>query len=116
MMSKEQYKVVMQVYLHLLENEKRGWDGLDDYMEYLDYLDNDQIHRESDVIYSHHSRGNVRCQQNHSKEKCFVPLIVEAVGAILELYKETGNMHEKNRYVLAYYLSMNQAQLILMEP
>lgn len=115
MISREQRKVVVQVYLHLLENEKRGWDGLDDYMEYLEYLDSDQLHREADVIYSYHKGHNVRCHQEHSKDKCLVPLLVESVGAILELYKETNNLHEKNRYIIEYYLAMNQAGMVLIE-
>lgn len=116
MIPKEEYKVVVKVYQHLLESEKRGWDGLDDYMECLEYLDNDQLHRESDVIYSYHKGATVRCQQDHAKEKCLVPLLIESVGSILELYKETNAMHEKHRYILEYYLAMNQSGLILMEP
>jgi hypothetical protein len=115
MMSDDQKKVVIQVYNHLLEKESRGWDGLDDYMDHLDYLDNDQLHREADVIHSIHAKGTVRCQQDHAREKCFIPLLVESAGAILELYKDTGNMHDKNRYILQYYLAMNQASMILME-
>lgn len=115
MMSPEQVKTVVQVYNHLLENEKRGWDGLDDYMDYLEYLDNDQLHREADIVYCNHSTGTVRCQQDHAREKCFIPIMVEAVGAILELYKETNNLHDKNRYILQYYLAMNQAQMILLD-
>ncbi len=115
MMSREQYKVVVQVYLHLLDNEKRGWDGLDDYMNYLEYLDNDQIHRESDVIYSYHKNVKVRCEDKHAESQCLLPLMVECVGVILELYKETNNLHQKNRYILEYYLSMNQAGMILVD-
>lgn len=116
MMTNDQRRVVVQVYTHFLENESRGWDGLDDYMDHLDYLDNDQLHREADMIYSIHVNGDARCQQEHAKEKCLIPLLIESVGAILDLYKETGNLHEKNRYVLQYYLAMNQASMILMEP
>ncbi len=113
MMTEEQRKIVVLVYTHLLDKEDRGWDGLDDCMDLLEYLDNDQLHREADVVHSVHSRGAVRCQQDHAKEKCFIPLLVESVGAILELYKETGSLHEKNRYILQYYLAMQQANMIL---
>lgn len=115
MMTSEQAKTVVQAYNHLIESEKRGWDALDDYLDYLDYLDNDQLHRESDVIYSKHSVGVAKCQQDHPKEKCFIPVMVDAVGAILELYKETGNLHEKNRYILQYYVAMTQADMIVAE-
>lgn len=115
MMTPEQRKVVVQAYNHLMESEKRGWDCLDDYIEYLGYLTDDQLFRESDVIFSYHERGTTRCKVDHPREKCFVPIIVEAAGAIIELYKETNNMHENNKYILQYYLAMNQAQMILME-
>lgn len=115
MMSPDQTKIVIQVYNHLIENEKRGWDGLDDYMDYLEYLDNDQLHREVDIIHSQHKVGLVRCHQNHAREKCFIPIMVDAVGSILELYKETGNLHEKNKYILQYYLAMNQANMIVLD-
>src|SRR5579864_4811848 len=109
MMSQEQRKIVLDVYNHLLESEKRGWDGLDNYVEFLDYLDNDQLHREADVIYSQHYNARVCCAQDHPPEQCFVPILVEAAGAILELYKESGNLHDRNKYILQYYIAMNQA-------
>lgn len=114
MMSPDQRRAVSEVYNHLLESERRGWDGLDDYIGMLEFLDNDQLHREADVIYEHHSKGTVRCHQDHSQDKCFIPVLVEAVGAILELYKDKGNMHDRNKYILQYYLAMNQTGLILM--
>lgn len=115
MMNSEQRKVVVSVYNHLLANETRGWDGLDDYIEYLDYLTDDQLHRECDVIHEIHSRGQVKCNVDHPKEKCFVPIMFDAVTAILELYKETNNLHPKNKYILQYYLAMQQADMIVVE-
>ena len=115
MMTEEQRKLVVQVYTHLLEKENRGWDGLDDYLSYLEYLDDDQIHREADVIYSQHQNCTVKCPQNHSTDKCLMPIMVESVGAIIELFKDTGNLHEKNRYILEYYLAMNQSGMILVD-
>ena len=114
-MNPEQRKVVTKVYNHLLESEKRGWDGLDDYIDYLEYLSDDQLHREADVIFEIHSRGRTKCQQDHPIENCFVPILVEAVSAILELYKETNSMHPKNKYILQYYLAMQQADMIVVE-
>jgi hypothetical protein len=114
MMSPEQRKIVTEVYNHLLESEKRGWDGLDDYINQLEFLSNDQLHREADVVYTYHENEVVRCSQDHAQEKCFIPVLVDAVAAILTLYKDKGNMHEKNKYILQYYLAMNQAGLILI--
>lgn len=117
MMTDDQRKSVLRAYDHLLskEKEKECWDGLDDCMWHLENLDDDQVHREADVIYCQHSHENARCKQEHPKEHCFIPLLVDAVGAILELYKETNNLHPKNRYILEYYLSMNQVELIIYE-
>src|SRR5579863_4030067 len=109
MMTPEQRKVVTQTYNHLLEREGRGWDGLDDLMNYLEHLDDDQLHREADVIYEKHKTGKVKCTQNHPIEDCFIPLLVDASSAILDLYKETNYMNHKSRYILQYYLAMQQA-------
>jgi hypothetical protein len=116
MMTPEQRKVVTQAYNHLMEKESRGWDGLDDSMYCLEYLDDDQLHREADVIHEHHVKGKVRCQQNHPIEHCFIPMLVDAATAILDLYKETSSMHPKNRYILQYYLAMQQVGMIVLEP
>lgn len=115
MMTPEQRKVVTQAYNHLLEKEARGWDGLDDCMDCLEYLDDDQLHREADVIHAQHTLGKVRCQQNHPIEHCFIPMLVDAASAILELYKETSSMHPKNRYILQYYLAMQQVGMIICD-
>jgi hypothetical protein len=115
MMSSEQRKTVTTVYNHLLSKEDRGWDGLDDLIDMLEYLSDDQLHREADVVYTEHSRGKVRCKEDHAAERCLMPLLVDASAAIIELYKETNSLHPKNRYILYYYLAMNQAGLILMD-
>lgn len=115
MMTPDQRSVVRKVYTHLLGHENRGWDELDDFVEYLDYLTNDELHRESDVLYSQHRGVAVKCQQKHKKEECFIPLLVDAVGAIIELYKETNHLPIKNKYILQYYLAMNQANMIVID-
>lgn len=115
MMTPEQVKIVVQAYNHLLENEKRGWDGLDEFILLLEFMTNDELCREVDVLHEYHSYGNVKCDIEHVKEKCFVPLLVEAVDAILELYKETGELHPKNQYILHYYLAMCNCNMIIVE-
>lgn len=115
MMTPDQVKIVSRTYNHLIESEKRGWDVLDDYIDYLEYLDDDQLHREADVVHYSYANVPLRCPQEHSKEKCFVPLLVEAVGYIIELYKERGSLHEKNKYILHYFLAMHQAEMIVVE-
>jgi hypothetical protein len=115
MMTPEQRKTVTNAYNHLMEKEARGWDGLDDCMDCLEYLDDDQLHREADVIYEQHAKKQVKCQQDHPIDHCFIPMLVDASAAILELYKETGSLHPKNRYILQYYLAMQQVGMIVCE-
>lgn len=114
-MTTDQRNIVRQAYLHLLGHENRGWDELDDLVDYLEFLNDDELHRESDLLYSQHRGASVKCHQQHDRKECFIPILVEAVNIILELYKETGAMHPKNKYILQYYLAMNQVNMILVE-
>lgn len=114
MMSQDQVKNVTYVYSLFVDSEvKRGWTELDDLLDYLAYLDDDQLTRECDVIYEIHKKGKVKCLSDHEESKCLVPKIVEAAGAILELYQETGQLHKNNRYILEHYLAYEQAQWIV---
>lgn len=114
-MTPDQRNIVRRVYNHLLSHENRGWDELDDFVDYLGFLDDNELHRECDILYSQHKNVAVKCQQKHSKEECFIPILVEAVFAIIELYKETNHLPIKNKYVLQYYLAMNQANMIVID-
>lgn len=115
MMTPEQRKVMTNAYTHLMDKEARGWDGLDDCVVYLENLDDDQLHREADVIYEQHAKRQVRCQQDHPIEHCFIPMLVDASAAILELYKETNYLNPKSRYILQYYLAMHQVGMIVCD-
>jgi hypothetical protein len=114
MMTSDQAKSVAEVYRRFIDAEGiRGWTEVDDYLDALSWLDDDQLHREADVVFEIHKRGQVKCMADHDQSKCFVPRIVEVVGYILELYKETGNLHKNNRYILEYYLAYQQAGMII---
>jgi hypothetical protein len=114
MMSPEQTKIVTVVYDRFISNESRGWDGVDEYLEMLEYLDDDQLHREADVLFSTHKSKSMGCPYRHKDPNaCFVKHILEAVEAILDLYKETGQMHKNNRYILANYLALTQSEQII---
>lgn len=115
MMTPEQRTVVRQVYIHLLGHENRGWDELDDFVDYLEFLTEDELYRECDALYSTHSGIEVRCHQKHDKKDCLIPLLIEAVAAILELYREAPTLHAKNKYILHYYLAMYQANMIVVD-
>lgn len=118
-MNSDQAKNVALVYRRFIASEKFGicggegmWDGLDDYMDQLEYLDDNQLHREADVVLMGHKQGKPDCGQNHTQSECFISQIVDAVDAILEQYKETGNLHKNNKYILQYYLAISQAGMV----
>lgn len=116
MMTTDQVKNVTYVYTQLMESEKLrgGWDEIDESMHYLGWIEDDQIAREADVAYEIHKRGKVKCALEHPGKECFVPNIVEAVGAILDLWRENGQLHKNNRYILEFYLAYTQAQMVVV--
>lgn len=112
-MNPDEVKNVKLVYRHFMATEEnRSWDELDDFMDKLEYLEDFQLHREADVVYTMHKNGDVGCGVEHPQSECFVSNIIEAVGSILDLYKETHDLHPENKYILQYYLAVNQAGAI----
>jgi hypothetical protein len=120
MLNPDQKRIVSQVYTHLIEHEHPRWNHIDDYILMLEYLDDSQLYREVEVIYEKHKSGTVGCSEQHSADKCFVPLLVEGVGYLLSLYREAienenpVEFHHKNTYVFHYYLALDHAGLILV--
>lgn len=117
MMSTVQAKNIVYLVDRFLESEKKGWNQLDDYLCILDELDDLQIFREADTLYSYHKNKKMGCPYTHSEGTiCFVNGILEAVEAITDLYKETNSLHQNNRYILAYYLSLSHDRQICELP
>lgn len=119
MLSKEQVSNLTYLYNKFDESELKGWTSIDDFLELIENnLDDDQIYREAEVLYSYHKNQKVGCPYLHvDGSTCFVPCILEAVEAITELYQETGNLLKKHRYILGYYLALAQdQQIILLDP
>lgn len=118
MMSPEQAKTVTYLYDRFMESEKKGWTNLDDYLEILEWLDDQEIYRECDALYSIHKNKKMGCPYEHTNDTiCFVVRILEAVEAITDLYRETENLHPRNRYILAHYLALCQdGQIVSLEP
>jgi hypothetical protein len=114
MLNPDQRKIVSRTYEHLIEKERNRWDFIDDYILLLEYLDDEQLCKEAEIAYENHKHGDIGCSENHSKDKCFVPLLVESIGYILALYQETKNLPVKNQYILHYYLSLTHAKLIIV--
>lgn len=109
MLSPEQSKNIVHLFNKFLDSESKGWSRIDDFLEMLEWLDDLELYRECDALYSIHKTKKMGCPYIHSEATiCFVNGILEAVEAIIELYKETGSLHPKNRYVLSYYLALCQ--------
>ncbi len=101
-----------------MESEVKGWAALDDHLEVLEWLDDDQLYREAEVLYSVHKNKKMGCPYKHTEGTiCFAINILEAVEAITELYQETGSLHPRNRYVLSYYIALcEDGQICQLEP
>ena len=118
MLSSDQIKNITFVYVSLLDSELNGWENLDDFLEILEWLDDLELYREAEILYSYHKNENMGCPYPHQEGSvCFVKNILDAVEAITDLYKETGNLHLKNRYILANYLALCQdGKIVSLEP
>lgn len=113
-MTREQVEAVKLVYTRFIESEEIRWSSLDDQLEWFDYLKDSEMITESTIRYEVHSKGTFRCSQNHKQEHCMAPIILDAVKAILDLYKATKELHIKNRYILSFYLSMSELKMIYL--
>src|SRR5271165_2826108 len=109
MMSPEESQVVKSVYTRLLENENGSWTELDENLEFFSYLTNIELINESEIRYIEHSKGVFRCKLS---EDYFASKILESVGIIISLYRKTRALHEKNAYILLYYLVMTEMGLV----
>lgn len=112
MMNAEQTNVVRTVYNRFIDSEDVNWTIIDDNLHFLGYMLDSDLMREASIKYHLHSHGVFRCASDHEQQFCFAPHILEAVGSIVELYEETGELHEKNRYIIEYYMSMAEAGMI----
>lgn len=111
-MSEEQAKTVKMVYARFMESETEDWVKIDDVLTLIENLTKEELIQESAIKYLQHSKGVFRCESDHDTRYCFAPYVLEAVGAILELYVETKNLHPKNAYILTYYLSMTEMGIV----
>lgn len=116
MMSADQARNVAYVFRRLMAGEEsRGWTDMDTQLCNLEWLDDDQLLREAEVAYCHHAGKNPRCQKEHAISECFIPNLVDAASSVLDLYRETGNLHVRNRYILACYLAIDHGKMIITD-
>lgn len=115
MMTDDQRQMISKVFAQFASTESQSttWTDVDECMSLLDWLEDKQLVIEAEVIFDLQSKGIPRCAGDHPIEHCFVPLIIEAVAAIIGLYKETGNLHSKNRFILEMYLTLTRLGEIL---
>lgn len=111
-MTQDQSDVIKMVYRRFIDHEVVEWGSFDDNLEMYGWLSQAELIKESKIKFLKHSKGNFRCSQDHSKEHCFAPYILESVDIILSLYGKTKSLHEKNAYILTYYLVMSEMGLI----
>jgi len=114
-MTKDEQIIVKRVLARFKESDKleTEWSEVDEQMSRLEWLDNHQLTIEAGVKLDEHAGGNPKCGQNHAEGECFVPVIIDAVCIILNLYDQTGNLHANNRFILEYYLSLSQTGFIV---
>lgn len=114
-MTPDQIKTVTEVYRKFADsdNDETEWTNIDEHMSSLEWLGDNQLTIEAEVKYNEQKKGTPRCPANHSHEHCFIPVVIDAVTAILDLYKETKQLHPKNKYILQYYLALSQDGFIV---
>jgi hypothetical protein len=114
MMTQEQSQIVKLVYTRFIDSEEAIWSEFDDNLEFVDYMTDEELIRECKIKTFEHSKGSLRCVENHDPTYCMAPLVLEAVEAILDLHNQTGELHEKNRYVLTFYIAMSAMGLLYL--
>jgi hypothetical protein len=102
--------VIERVFKRFEEADRNQtkWTTLDTNMEYLAWLDDDQVVREAELVLDDHKKGDPRCKIDHKKSECFVPSIIKAIGYLIVEYKIGGKLDKKDRYILEYYISLSQ--------
>jgi hypothetical protein len=89
------------------DSHQTKWTDLDTNMEYLSYLDDEQLVKETGYVLDDHLKGEPRCKIDHDQEDCFVPTIIKAVTYIAFDYQIGGKLLPKDRYILEYYISLS---------
>lgn len=102
---------INDVYHRLMEKESIEWDELDTYLEILDYLSDDELYRECEVF---SANKEIICNNCSSKERCSIPMIVRASRSIILDYMDSNTLSPKNKYILQYYLALNQSGIIIV--
>lgn len=112
-MTQEEVQVIKVVYERFLDSESQEWGDLDFNLEFFDWLSDKELVNEAKIKQIKHLKGKIfRCTSVHDQKECFAPYILEAATHILKLWNKTRILHEKNRYILLYCVSMSEMGLI----
>jgi hypothetical protein len=112
MMTKDEASTVKTVYTRLMESEDEPWTEIDENLEFIGWLSDDALIREAKVKIKQHSKGLIRCSQDHEQQFCMAPFVLESAEIIVLLYDRTEELHAKNRYILEYYIAMSEMKMI----
>lgn len=107
MLNSDEQKNIDLVLTHLrgIDDNDR-WDKVDDYMSYLEWIDDSQLMIEVKVLFDKHVSGDPRCTSSHSKENCLVPYLLDAVDCILAVNEEFNSISSGHKYILQYYVTL----------
>ena len=59
MLTQEQSKNILYVYTKLIGNENEGWSVIDDLLESIQWITDQEISAEAEILYSHHKNKNL---------------------------------------------------------
>lgn len=117
MLTPEETKNIKIIYSNFLDGEDKGWGAIDDALEMIEWLNDEQVVIEAETIYEYQKDKKMGCPYKHAEnKKCLVHDIIDAVKSILNLYKETKYLHEKNRYIISYYIALSNLGMIVEMP
>ena len=119
-MTSEQTQAIDIVYRRFIdsENERPLWNPIDEAMEKLQWIDADQLVRESKIASEELRQGKVKCNlclSGHKNSVCFAPRIMEAVRVILTLCDQNGLIPNSHSYILQYYLALKHVKVLFSE-
>lgn len=116
-MIQKETEIVNFIYKSFYDTDlkEQKWSVIDEYMSYLDYLNDQEILVESEIKLKEHLSGDPRCpfEEEHKKHKCIVPSIIEAVKILIDSNNGLKKIDIKDRFVLQYYLAISQAKYII---
>lgn len=109
MMTPDQVKTITAVLRKLSEYDTREmkWTDIDEAISMLSWISDEQLLKEAETQFTIHNTGSAKCSNTNPNHECFVPIILDAVQAIIDLNKTTKQLHCKNRYILEYYLALS---------